>query len=389
MPPTPPVPSARPVFSHGNVDLTSVNKPSLRILDDGGSMTREQDLVGGSLLAGLHANEPLVLDPEIISSALGDLSPDEPFIPHVRETPQIPLRAAATLPQVAMTESDLSTGRSMSVPETSAAALDHISPSACSTLVIDGADPDDTAEQLSAIASKTSSAHASPIFSWRHEFEWRDGSLLFSEETFSLRRTTSQSSDALSIAESERAVAAIVRSDLSVLESFDFTELNFLNPERYRKLKDPNVHKALGWLGDQLIDHFWRTYVPHNTKGRGSSTSARQSTQLGNASSQTRAGISKGRPTGPRRRTAPDEFEGSDIGGGDDGDNGEARWRPSYFSSCWHKLKTISHVKQHLNKKHRPKYCRRCFSVFDDSDGNNSSRKEEVARRVSTKLKRP
>lgn len=210
----------------------------------------------------------------------------------------------------------------------------------------------------------------------RFEFSWKDSRLTFAGEPFTAKDVRHRS---------EASVAGSTRNaDVNSSASSSQTrECELWIP---RLFEIPLVVQEQ--MVDILDDYYWRMYRPQRSKKRN------QSAKMGykyldtaSTSPYTRtASTSRPAKPGPSRRRRVTDGSG-DSEDEDDHTKGDAmprarvketsryfacpflKWRPWEFKNqCMCLLDTISHVKDHLVKRHSPFYCKSCFRVFIKED---------------------
>lgn len=221
------------------------------------------------------------------------------------------------------------------------------------------------------------------LFPWKFEFAWESsGYLLFAGERFSTKIVNMSSSEVSIVTQEDRSAISETTWTTSAASSSSDDSL----PTRL--YKEGMISKAIYEIRESLVcqleNHYWRTYAPPRSSKRSRN---RNSPSVNNAGHRVSAkgvtGQSSAKPRHSRWRKISDS---SGNGDDDDEDNGDDRssmsgrilghsryffacpfmkWRPQhFFKSCGVHLTTISHVKDHLEKKHYSLHCPTCLRVF-------------------------
>jgi hypothetical protein len=338
----------------------------------------------------LSINSELDIEPELGTEDLGErIAPELPVVQRPG-LPTLPTSGPNAKYQESMTQSDLYTGKSYSVPAESIVsqglhrAKDHLLLGSWSA---DPLPPDLPSPQEldSEISDGDSNLQASRlrIFPWNFQFEWRDGQLALDGEHISMQRPASSSAPSTS-----RTTDAEDKSVSSTIAHND-TEMNYAatcvreiaTDTQLSGLLSEKLYETQERLIDALEYLFWSTHGPCRSKERtqpGGQRAKRVHYNTDGASrSQFNQESSKRQKNTNNLGNDEDEDENEDNPQNPSGRESvelDPRFACPFGKkitilskySCKVRLKTIDHVRYHLKKVHFPIYCSSCKMEFGD-----------------------
>jgi hypothetical protein len=251
---------------------------------------------------------------------------------------------------------------------------------------------------------QSSEVDLEPVFSWKLSFCWEDDDIFFDGERLDRRKggtswsqvSTAGSEDSGGPEESIAGSGGSIAGSISSIGAcFQVSLPGYPAPHPdgdapskalYSGMVSHILHDAQETLIRRLDDHYWRTYHPQESSKRSGKKGSKVIGQSRHAPYRRTAAnqqSSKSKPSRRRKLTdgcgnSEDEDDGDDDKGGDRQTQKSkgpsrrfacpfAKWRPQKFQ-CGLKFKEISHMKDHLKKKHYLVHCQLCFSVFGSED---------------------
>ncbi|KAJ4264349.1 hypothetical protein NW762_005546 [Fusarium torreyae] len=411
-----PMDTSAPSDAIGSASATAPTKPSLRVLEGGsaGLSTREDDLAHGPSLLGLGGGHEYAQGPPDSRLALDlDLEDFDHPDPGTTILSPIPLELPTPMPPQTMSLSEVSqSGASLSVP--------------ADTLSSTGISHAGEQMRLPATQDEVPPLFSWKYeFSWEDSCLCFDGKPLElvkrHEDGYSKANPGSEIASSKSLASLSRSQSSPFESDEFMLfglagigsfhDSAEHWDLNELSQELevastvcsisssgstpdtvtldglITQASDPELSiemdKRLDWIVELLVDDYYRSYAPQKSQRRsGAAQNKNMNHALGDSGTNARR---SGRST-VSRRGARKRKTASSGGESDDEDNRGDRqhssgarksknsrhfacpflkWEPqNYWKKCTLKFKTISHVKDHLRKKHDQDHCRTCYMIY-------------------------
>ncbi|KAF7552409.1 hypothetical protein G7Z17_g4365 [Cylindrodendrum hubeiense] len=393
-----------PADIDSSANAAAPKKPSIRILDEGGPATREEDLSDGPLLLhigddiGGHGRDQMDLDPVFRDSSQLEAS---------RESVPLPmtLRLSTASPLDTISQSELSSGKLFSV-------------------TTEGPTLADVCQFLAEFEARRIRSALDP-FPWNYEFSWENSWLSFNGEQFHVTRETGTSSfegspnseiastaHPVSHGGSETRLPSDVMSHHILYGVGASTKSSEVGQDLERAFAafstssaGPSSSSILGVASDtqghdhtqaaiaqertidQMVklihDYYLRSYAPQRKGNNKSNQNVPYPSHKSDRSAKGRNGQTKGASGSP-------DNDGSGEGDDEYSHNrgqgssrtaffwSEARlacpfikWKPRrYDKTCLKKFTTISLVKDHLNKVHYVPHCPKCYSIF--GEGNSS-----------------
>ncbi|CAM1507958.1 Fc.00g048060.m01.CDS01 [Cosmosporella sp. VM-42] len=416
-----PIDTETPTGTVGLASATAQKRPSLRVLDQDpeAPATREEDLSNGPSLLGFGVG---VGRPEYMTIHPAYLGSDPVFEgldhhpPEARMLPSIPLGlpTAPSLQTLSLSElSDTGPTFSLSAGSLLSASVSH---------------PETQVTQSTSHGGGTSLFVREYEFSWENSrlcFAGEPFEVLgATEDRYSKAKPDSATASTTSLVSYPGPQAHLLEADeleppyLAGIGSFGDSVKTWVASELLQDLEmasatrsvpdvssssnaisrgNLNTHapdpvqeiiqqeRNIDWMAELLVDDFFRSYAPQRSSKRNNRARNQDAPHTaGNPGTKTRkVGTSTNGKTGPRRgKTVGDsgESEDEDLRGHRQGtsiagESGNSRrftcpflkWNPHrYKGTCIKRLKTISHVKDHLKKIHQEIYCPHCYMIFDE-----------------------